>query len=104
MLAVAGGLEGSFYLFSGVKLSAGDDGKPVREYLRDAYRFTPGEGWKRLADLPRAVAAAPTPAPTVVSRLVILTGDDGLNVDFQPVEKHPGFPRKNALAYDSDHR
>ena len=56
MLAVAAPLEGSFYLFSGVKLSAGDDGKPVREYLRDAYRYTAGEGWKRLADLPRAAA------------------------------------------------
>jgi N-acetylneuraminic acid mutarotase len=101
MLSVAAALEGSFYLFSGVKLSAGDDGKPVREYLRDAYRYTPGEGWKRLADLPRAAAAAPSPAASVVSRLVIFTGDDGLNVHFEPVEKHPGFPR-NALAYDAD--
>jgi len=101
MFAVAGRIEGSFYLFSGVKLSAGEDGKPVREFLRDAYRFTPGEGWKRLADLPRAAAAAPSPAPTSVSRLLIISGDDGLNVAFQPLEKHPGFPR-NALAYDAD--
>ncbi|MEI9893289.1 MAG: hypothetical protein WDN28_05140 [Chthoniobacter sp.] len=28
MLAVAGALEGAFYLFSGAKLTAGDDGKP----------------------------------------------------------------------------
>jgi N-acetylneuraminic acid mutarotase len=101
MHAIAARLEGSFYLFSGVKLSAGDDGKPVREYLRDAYRYSPGEGWKRLADLPRAAAAAPTPAPVNVSRLLIFTGDDGLNVHFQPVQDHPGFP-KNALAYDAD--
>ena len=99
MLAVAGAFDGAFYLFSGAKLSAGDDGKPVREYLRDAFRFTPGEGWKRLADLPRAAAAAPSPVPVAGSRLLVLTGDDGLNVTFQPVEKHPGFPR-NALSYE----
>ncbi len=101
MLAVGGALDGAFYLFSGAKLSAGDDGKPVREYLRDAYRFTPGDGWKRLADLPRAAVAAPSPAPVSNSRLLVLTGDDGLNVNFQPVEKHPGFPR-NALVYNAD--
>jgi N-acetylneuraminic acid mutarotase len=100
MLAVAGALDGAFYLFSGAKLSAGDDGKPVREFLRDAYRFTPSEGWKRLADLPRAAVAAASPAPAVGSRLVIVSGDDGLNVTFQPVEKHPGFPH-NALSYDT---
>ena len=100
MFAVAGALDGAFYLFSGAKLSAGDDGKPVREFLRDAYRFTPAEGWKRLADLPRAAVAAPSPAPASGSKLLILTGDDGLNVTFQPVEKHPGFPR-NALCYDT---
>lgn len=101
MLAVAGELDGSFYLFSGAKLTAGPDGKPVREFLLDAYRFTPGQGWKRLADLPRAAVAAPSPASAYgPTRLLVFTGDDGLNVNFQPVEKHPGFPR-NTLAYDT---
>ncbi len=100
MLAVAGALDGSFFLFSGAKLTAGPDGKPVREFLRDAYRFTPGQGWTRLADLPRAAVAAPSPAPVLDARLLILTGDDGRNVTFQPVEKHPGFPR-NGLLYDA---
>lgn len=100
MLAVAGVHEGSFYLFSGAKLSADADGKPVREFLRDAYCYTPGQGWKQLADLPRAAVAAPSPAHFVGSLgLLVFTGDDGLNVTFQPVEKHPGFPQ-NALAYD----
>ena len=100
MLAVAGGDDRSFYLFSGTKLTAGPDGKPVREYLRDAYRFTPGEGWTRLADLPRAAVAAPSPAIALLpSVLLVITGDDGLNVAFQPVDQHPGFPR-NALRYD----
>ncbi|MDA1277903.1 MAG: galactose oxidase [Verrucomicrobia bacterium] len=100
MLAVAGVQDGSFYLFSGAKLSADADGKPVREFLRDAYRFTPGQGWKRLADLPRAAVAAPSPAPALGSILAIFSGDDGLNVAFQPVKEHPGFPR-NALLYDT---
>jgi N-acetylneuraminic acid mutarotase len=100
MLAVAGALDGSFFLFSGAKLRAGADGKPAREFLRDAYRFTPGKGWKRLADLPRAAVAAPSPAPADgPSRLLVFSGDDGLNVTFQPVGKHPGFPR-DTLAYE----
>lgn len=99
MLAVAGVHDGAFYLFSGAKLTADADGKPVREFLRDAYRYTPGEGWKQLADLPRAAIAAPSPAAILGSSLAIVSGDDGLNVSFQPVEKHPGFPH-TALLYD----
>jgi N-acetylneuraminic acid mutarotase len=100
MLAVAGVLGDSFYLFSGAKLSAGAEGQPVREYLRDAYRYTPGQGWQRLAEMPRPTVAAPSPAPAIGGRLAIASGDDGLNVAFQPVEKHPGFPR-SALMYDA---
>jgi N-acetylneuraminate epimerase len=100
MLAVAGAADGSFFLFSGVKLKPGPDGKPVREYLRDAWRYTPGVGWKRLADLPRAAAAAPSPAPSVADgRLLVISGDDGKNVGFKPESAHPGFPR-DVLAYD----
>ncbi len=101
MLAVAGADERSFCLFSGAKISAGPDGKPMREYLRDAYRFTPGSGWKRLADMPRAAVAAPTPAIRRGSRFLIASGDDGANVSFQPVREHPGFPH-GVLAYDAE--
>lgn len=93
MLAVAAAMDGAFYLMSGTALSAGADGKPVREYLRDAYRFTPGTGWERLADLPRPAVAAASPAPVKDGRIFIVSGDDGANVTFQPIEKHPGFPR-----------
>ena len=102
MLAVAGVLGGSFCIFSGARLKAGADGKAVREFLRDAYRYTPGKGWTRLADMPRAAVAAPSPALIEAgSRVLIVTGDDGTNVDFQPVREHPGFPR-DALAYDAE--
>ena len=102
MLAVAGVIGESFCIFSGARLSAGADGKPVREYLRDAYRFTPGKGWKRIADLPRAAVAAPSPAlHGSGERLLIVSGDDGSKVNFTPVRDHPGFSR-DVIAYDPE--
>lgn len=100
MLAVAGVLGNSFCILSGAKLTPGPDEKPVREFLRDAYRFTPGKGWTRLADMPRASVAAPSPALATESTLRIVTGDDGARVNFTPVREHPGFPR-DVLAYDA---
>jgi N-acetylneuraminic acid mutarotase len=94
----AGACNGSFYLFGGAALKAGPDGKPLREWLRDAYCYTPGRGWKRIADLPRVAVAAPSPAPLVDGKLLIIGGDDGAQVNTQPTE-HKGFPR-SVLAYD----
>jgi N-acetylneuraminate epimerase len=99
MLAVAGTAGAEFFLFSGVELSGDANGKPVRRYLNDAYRFTPGKGWKRLADLPRATVAAPSPAISHDGKLLIVSGDDGVLVNFEPKSAHPGFP-KEVLAYD----
>jgi len=102
MLSVAGSVGGSFYVFGGARLKPGADGKPVREYLRDAYRYTPGKGWKRVADMPRTAVAAPSPALAGGGgRLLIVSGDDGSKVDFQPVREHPGFPC-DMLAYDPE--
>ncbi len=101
MLAVAAVQDKSFYLCSGASLEAGPDGKPVRQYLRDAYRYRPNQGWQRIADLPRSAVAAPTPAPTLgQSSFLVLSGDDGTHVGFQPPQAHPGFP-KSVLAYDT---
>lgn len=100
MLAVAGEHGGAFYLFSGARLHAGADGQVTRESLRDAYRFTKSEGWKRLADLPRATVAAASPARYANGLgLLLLSGDDGVNTNLFPLAKHPGFPHA-ALAYD----
>jgi N-acetylneuraminic acid mutarotase len=98
MLATVGVRDGSLFLFSGAALKAGPDGKPRREWLRDAYRFTPGKGWKRIADLPRAAVAAPAPSPVVNGKLLVLGGDDGTQVNTALTE-HKGFPR-DVLAYD----
>lgn len=100
MLSVAGSHDGAFFLCSGVSLSAGPDGNPIRTYLRDAYRYHPNHGWTRIADAPRAVAAAPSPTLDVnPSQILVLGGDDGTQSQFKTPEKHPGFP-KSTLAYD----
>jgi len=98
MLAVAGVHDGAFYLFGGAGLKKGADGKPERLWLRDAHRFKPGEGWTRLADLPRATVAAPTPAPVWKGKLLVIGGDDGTQLKVAPTE-HKGFPR-DILAFD----
>lgn len=101
MFAVASARGGAFYLFSGAALKAGPDGKPVREFLRDAYRFVPADNkWERLADMPRPAVAAASPAPAIDKKVLIFSGDDGTNVDFKPLTKHPGFPR-DVLAFDT---
>jgi N-acetylneuraminate epimerase len=82
-LAMAAAMDGDFYLVGGVNLV---DGK--RRYLRDAYRYNPKSGWRRVRDLPHPMAAAPCIGG---DRLMILGGDDGSRYGFQPVEKHPGF-------------
>lgn len=99
MLAVAGGYRSDFYLFSGVELSGDAAGKAVRKYLKDAYRYQPGHGWKQIADLPRPAVAAPSPAITMNQQLLIVSGDDGELVNFEPKSQHPGFPQ-NVIAYD----
>ena len=74
--------------------------KPDGEWLRDAWRYTPGKGWKRLADLPHVAMAAPSPAPVVNGRLLVIGGDDGAQVNALP-DQHKGF-RHDVLAYDPE--
>jgi N-acetylneuraminic acid mutarotase len=99
ILPTLGSHDGSLYLFSGARLKAGPDGKPVREWLKDGYKYTPNQGWNKVADLPRVAVAAPSPAPVLEGKLLVIGGDDGALVDFEPKDKHPGFP-KDILAYD----
>ncbi len=98
VFATAAAHAGSFFVFGGAALSRGPDGKPVRGWLRDAYRYTPGQGWKRIADLPRVAVAAPSPAPVIEGRILILGGDDGSQVGTPPAD-HRGF-RRDVLVYD----
>ncbi len=99
ILPVAAALEGALYIAGGAALER-TNGKVARLYLRDAWRFQPGSGWKRIADLPKPAAAAPTPAPVIGSEFFIIGGDDGSLIGFEPIEKHPGFT-KTVLSYDA---
>jgi len=98
-LAVAGVLEGAFYLAGGTAPEM-TEGKLARMYLRDAWRFRPVEGWERLADLPKPCSAGATPAPSYGSLLYVIGGDDGSLAGFQPMENHPGFS-KGIQTYDT---
>jgi N-acetylneuraminate epimerase len=92
ILPVGGAADGAFYLAGGAALRP-VEGKIKRAYLRDVWRLMPKAKWERLADLPRPCVAGPTPAPVVDSSLLLIGGDDGSLVDFQPLDQHPGFPR-----------
>jgi len=101
-LAMAAAVQGRFLLMGGVSLSAGPDGKPLRKYLKSCNAYDPAKNtWEPLADMPKAAAAAPTPAPALKgkSRILILGGDDGSLCGFEPPAQHPGFPG-TVLAYD----
>ena len=99
MLAVAAAFDGAFWVVGGVELVA-KKGAVERRYLADAYRYDPGKGWARVADLPHPVAAAPSPAPADISGFYVLGGDDGSHVGAAP-DRHPGFGGK-ALRYDRE--
>lgn len=97
ILAVAAACGGAFWIAGGADLIVGEDGKLGRRYLKDVYRYDPGTGWTRGADLPDPVVAAPSPAPAVASGFYLLGGDDGSRVGLPP-ERHPGF-RTQVLRY-----
>lgn len=98
ILPVVAVQDAAFYMFSGIELVA-TSGVPERRHLRDGYRFDPTAGWTRTADLPRPVAAAPSPAVAIgQSTIAIPGGDDGTIIDFKPLNEHPGFNR-TLLAY-----
>jgi N-acetylneuraminate epimerase len=102
MLAQVGILDGDFYVCGGVSLHAGPDGKAVRTYLRDAYAYSRKKGWRKLADMPHAVAAAPSPMPVApTGELLVVSGDDGQRGHLIGPQ-HPGFPQE-MLAYDARH-
>jgi N-acetylneuraminate epimerase len=93
MLAAAGALDGAFYLVGGAGLRVGADGKTERVWLKDGYRFKPGQGWQRLADAPQVSVAAAGPMPAVGNEaLWLIGGDDGSQVNTAP-DDHQGFPR-----------
>jgi N-acetylneuraminic acid mutarotase len=98
MLAVGAAFQGAFWLIGGVDLTAGNDGTAQRHYLTDVYRYDKSNGWKRIADLPHSVVAAPSPAPFDNENIYLVGGDDGSQVA-TPQDKHRGFG-KTPLRYN----
>lgn len=99
ILPVAASVDGAFYVAGGATLEP-TNGKVARVYLSDAWRYRAGQAWTRLAPMPKPSVAAPSPAPVFDSKFFIVGGDDGSLAGFQPIEKHPGFP-KSILTYDT---
>jgi N-acetylneuraminate epimerase len=94
MLSVAGTVNNDFYLFSGAALEDDGKGGTKRRYLNDAYKYSPGKGWQKLADMPYATIAAANPAFTLnKNNLLVFGGDDGKLVEHanELKDKHPGF-------------
>jgi MFS family permease/N-acetylneuraminic acid mutarotase len=101
MMAVAAVLEDSFFLLSGARPRPGPRGMVVRDYLTDAYRYTPRQGWRKITALPRPVVAAPSPAPVLGhGQLAVLGGDDGARPPFPAMARQIKFPRQ-VLVYDA---
>jgi solute:Na+ symporter, SSS family len=96
MLSVAAvqsaGDKPAFFVVSGTRLVPDGNGGTRREYLTDGYRYLPGEGWGKIADVPTPVVAAPSPAPAIGgSHFLVFGGDSGADVNFEPKDQHPGF-------------
>lgn len=99
ILATAAAGDGAFWVFGGAELVADAKGKPKRRYLCDAYRYDNAHGWKRIADLPHAVVAAPSPALYDGAGCWIFGGDDGQQQCLKSLEHHQGFS-KQVLRFD----
>jgi iduronate 2-sulfatase len=104
ILPVVVAQDGALFVFSGAELLAGANGEVSRRYLNDGWRYSPdpeNKGWRRLADVPRPVVAAPA-IGNGSSRILVFGGDDGANAHrvFALKDDHPGFSR-DILAYDT---
>lgn len=93
-LSAAAADDGVLWIVGGATLEKNSEGKLSRVYLKETWAYRAGSGWSRHADMLKPSVAAPTPAPVISSRLFVLTGDDGSRRDFQPPDKHPGFPNE----------
>ncbi|MFM7830824.1 MAG: galactose oxidase [Planctomycetaceae bacterium] len=90
ILATAATTGQDFWMIGGASLRPGSDGKPVRTWLKDAWRYSPELGWQQLPDLPAPRVAAPSPAPAPQQTPVLLGGDDGSQAGNDP-RTHQGF-------------
>ena len=99
ILPVVAARDGAVYLISGAELMPALSGGTTRRYLRDAWRYRPVEGWRRVADPPRAMVAAPVIGEGP-SHILVFGGDAGGNPPAAAKlgNRHPSF-RRDILAY-----
>lgn len=97
ILATSAAGNGSFWMMGGASLRKGPDGKPLRTYLRDVWRYSGSTGWKQMADLPMPLVGCPSPTILLGDSPVIFGGDDGTQVGIDP-QQHKGF-RKSILRH-----
>lgn len=100
ILATSAVVDDAFYFMGGCSLAAGADGKPVRTYLRDAWKFSSGS-WSRIADLPRPLVASASPAPVSDHLIFLVSGDDGSQTGLASPADHKGFSDE-VLRYQTD--
>jgi N-acetylneuraminic acid mutarotase len=100
----------SLYLVSGIRLESDNEGKPRRmtPFLTDAFRYTPSENkadgtWEQIADVPEAVAAAPSPAMAIGNDAFAIFGGVDHVVNGLPHPTHPGFTR-GVFVYDVENK
>ena len=105
--SVAASHKDAFYIFSGFSLFKNADESLGRNLLKDAYQFFPGVNpengtWDRLKDLPRGVAAAPSPAFSLGGDHILIAGglDENTLLHTDPAS-HPGF-LDEMLAYNTN--
>lgn len=102
MIAQRCGEEVRLYVIGGRRSVAGPDGAPAVEPLREVFEYSPAsDSWRRRADAPVAMMAAPA-VPWGSSQVLVLGGDDGALMARTAEIKsdHPGFPRR-AWVYDT---
>lgn len=98
MLAVAAVADHSIWIIGGVDLVKDNQGQFKRQYLNTVYRYQERRGWQQMTSLPKAIAAAPSPAPNTEHGFAIIGGDDGTQAGRDPAV-HRGFCQE-ILEYD----
>lgn len=92
ILSVAAASGTELFVMSGAELTAASDGRVVRSYLNDAWKFSLEQGWSHLPDMPESVTAAPSPGFFSRGSLFVAGGDNGHQVG-SPALEHRGFSR-----------
>jgi len=96
---VSAGWKGRLYVFGGLAFDGEAAPAGVSRHLRDAYCFSPSEGWRRLADLPRGNAGATGPAMELPGKRLAFWG--GLDASWAELSRTMKHFETGFLIYDT---